>query len=313
MNKCAFLFPGQGAQYVGMGKDLAQQYPEAKQIFAEADETLNYSLSRLCFEGPEDKLSLTENTQPAVVAASLACLAVFRKRAPQAVAVAGLSLGEYSAVVAAGALTCGDGIKLVQKRGRYMQDAVPVGRGGMAAIIGLERQVVLRVCDEAEDYGVVAPANYNCPGQVVISGERPAVEKAAELARIAGARRVINLAVSAPFHSVLLEPVEGKMAEEFERASFHNPSLPVVANINANYIYSKEGIKEALVKQITHPVLWEESLYKLAKDGVKFFIEVGPGRVLSGFVKKTVPGAVVCNVYDVASLTDTLAYLGEVS
>ena len=226
MSKMALLFPGQGAQYVGMGKELAAQYPEARAVFAEADEALGMPLSKLCFEGPEEELLLTTNTQPAVVATSLACLAIFQKRVREPVAaVAGLSLGEYSALVAAGSLSCGTAVSLVRKRGEYMQEVVPPGEGAMAAIIGLPRDEVIRVCNEAEEYGVVAPANFNCPGQVVISGEREAVEKAKEIAKNAGAKRVINLAVSAPFHSLVKTGGE-KMARELAKAPLGDTRPP---------------------------------------------------------------------------------------
>lgn len=313
MSKMALLFPGQGAQYVGMGKELAAQYPEARAVFAEADEALGMPLSRLCFEGPEEELLLTTNTQPAVVATSLACLSIFQKRVQEPVAaVAGLSLGEYSALVAAGSLSCGTAVSLVRKRGEYMQEVVPPGEGAMAAIIGLARDEVIRVCNEAEEYGVVAPANFNCPGQVVISGEREAVEKAKEIAKNAGARRVINLAVSAPFHSPLLKPAGEKMARELARAPLEDARLPLVANVSADYLTRKDEIKGALVKQVSEPVLWEETLYKLARDGVEIFIEIGPGRVLSGFVRKTVPHATTLNIDDPTSLAKTLDHLEEV-
>lgn len=312
MPKFALLFPGQGAQYVGMGRKMVEQYPEARRVFEEAEEALGFSLGRLCFEGPEEELNLTVNTQPAVVATSLACLAVFEKRAQPPMAVAGLSLGEYSALVAAGSLSCGEAVTLVRKRGQYMQEVVPPGKGAMAAIIGLAREKVVEVCNQAQAYGVVEPANFNCPGQVVISGEREAVEKAAELARTAGARRVVYLPVSAPFHSSLLRPAGEKIARELERADLRDASLPVVANVSADYLTRKEEIKAGLVKQVSQPVLWEETLYRLAKDGVDTFIEIGPGKALSGFVKKTLPGATTLNISDPASLAKTLDYLEEV-
>ena len=313
MAKMAFLFPGQGAQYVGMGKELAAQYPEARAVFAEADEALGMPLSRLCFEGPEEELHLTVNTQPAVVVTSLACLAVFQKKlGERAAAVAGLSLGEYSALVAAGSLSCGTAVTLVRKRGEYMQEVVPPGKGAMTAIIGLDREEVIRLCREAAAYGVVAPANFNCPGQVVISGEKNAVAKARDMARKAGARRVIDLPVSAPFHSPLLKPAGEKMARELEQAPLEDARLPLVANVSAAYLTRKEEIKGALVKQVSEPVLWEETLRRLARDGVEIFVEIGPGRALSGFVRKTVPGATTLNVDDPTSLARALDQLEEV-
>ena len=311
MNKIAFLFPGQGSQYVGMGRDIVSEYQEARLVFEEADEVLQTDLSKLCFEGPEEILKLTENTQPAILATSIACLAVFRNKAPQASLVAGLSLGEYSALVAAGALGIEDAIMLVKKRGVLMQEAVPAGKGAMAAIMGLSREAVMDICNDAKAYGIVEPANYNCPGQVVISGERKAVEIAVEGARKAGARRVIDLPVSAPFHSSMLKPAETKMEILLEETRFAEFQIPLISNVTADYISDRRFIKKTLVKQISQPVMWEDSLKRMAGDGVNTFIEIGPGKALSGFVKKTIPGAVVLNICDIPSLHRTLAYLEE--
>lgn len=313
MAKIALLFPGQGSQYMGMGWELARQYQEARAVFQEADDALGFPLGLLCFEGPEEELMLTINTQPAVVAVSLACLAVFRGRAqvPTA-AVAGLSLGEYSALVAAGSISCGTAVALVRKRGEFMQEVIPPGKGAMAAVIGLSRREVAEVCRKAGFYGVVEPANYNCPGQIVLTGEKPAVEMAVEFAQTAGARRVVNLAVSAPFHSRLLLPAGRKMARELMRADITDAVLPVVANVSADYLTTKEDIKEALVKQVSKPVLWEETLRKLHGDGINIYIEIGPGRTLTGFVRRTIPGATTLNIHNSHSLAKTLDYLEEV-
>ena len=313
MAKVALLFPGQGAQYVGMGKELAEQYPEARAIFEEADDALGFSLGRLCFEGPEEELMLTINTQPAIVAVSLACLAVFQGRTQvPTTAVAGLSLGEYSALVAAGSFSPGTAVALVRKRGEFMQEVVPPGKGAMAAIIGLTRNDVQMVCQAAQIYGVVEPANFNCPGQVVLTGEKDAVEKAGEFAQAAGAKRVIKLPVSAPFHSRLLIPAAKKMARELMAVDISDANLPVVANVSANYLTIKEDIKEALVKQVSKPVLWEETLRKLAQDGINIYIEIGPGKTLAGFVRRTIPQATTLNIYNSLSLAKTLDYLEEV-
>ncbi|NLP17482.1 MAG: ACP S-malonyltransferase [Firmicutes bacterium] len=313
MAKIALLFPGQGAQYIGMGQELAEQYSEAKAIFREADDALGFPLGRLCFEGPEEELMLTINTQPAVVAVSLACLAAFRGRAQvPTTAVAGLSLGEYSALVAAGSISCGTAVALVRKRGEFMQEVIPPGKGAMIAVIGLARREVVEVCRLAGTHGVVEPANYNCPGQIVLTGETAAVEKAAELARFAGARRVVRLPVSAPFHSRLLIPAARKMAQELMTIDINDAAVPIVANVNANYLTMKEDIKKALVKQVSNPVLWEETLSRLHRDGINIYIEIGPGRSLAGFVRRTIPGATILNIYNSLSLAKTLDYLGEV-
>lgn len=307
--KMAFVFPGQGAQFVGMGKDICQIYPEARAVFKRADETLGYKLSSLCFEGPDDALMETENTQPAILATSLALYSLLELRGYKPDAVAGLSLGEYSGLVASGVLSFEDALPLVQKRGRYMQETVPLGEGAMAAVIGLEREVVNQVCRQAADRGVVEPANFNCPGQIVIAGQVQAVRRAIELAEEAGAKRVVLLPVSAPFHCSLLLPAADRLARDLEVVPLSSPSTPVVANVSADYVTSPPEIVEALTRQVASPVLWEESIRRLWDDGVRIFLEIGPGTTLSGFIRRTCREAMVLNIGDLPSLQRSLRFL----
>jgi [acyl-carrier-protein] S-malonyltransferase len=307
--KIGLLFPGQGAQYVGMGQDLAREYPAARRIFEEADKALGFSLSAICFYGPEDELTLTINTQPAILVTSLACWEVLKGYGIEPAAAAGLSLGEYSALVVAGTFAFADAVRLVRKRGEFMENAVPAGRGTMAAVLGLDRGEVEEICRAASAQGVVEPANYNCPGQIVIAGETQAVDEAGRLALARGAKKVIPLKVSGPFHSRLLIPAGEKLAEELSRVQLSDPKLPVVANVTADYVHSKEEVKDLLVQQVSSPVLWEESVQKMLADGIDTFIEVGPGRALSGFVKKIDRRVRCLQVGDVASLQNTLAEL----
>jgi len=285
MVKCAFIFPGQGAQYIGMGKDLANISAGAREIFEEADDVLGFGLSKIIFDGDEQQLRQTEITQPAVLTTSIAILAVLRERGILPDGTAGLSLGEYSALVCAGSLTFADALPLVQKRAIYMQEAVPSGKGGMAAILGLSSEEVVSLCREALPVGHVEPVNFNCPGQIVIAGYREALEEACRLAKEKKAKTVM-LSVSAPFHSRLLASLEGKMTELLENILLKKPVIPFVANINAKYLSDPQEIKASLVKQVFNPVLWENSIELLIKDGYNFFIEVGPGRALTGFMKK---------------------------
>lgn len=309
MAKIGFLFPGQGAQYVGMGADLAHQYPEARAVFAEADAALGFPLSELCFAGPEEELTLTANTQPAILAASVACWEVLKRYGVEPAVTAGLSLGEYSAHVSAGTLDFVTAVRLVRKRGEFMENAVPSGQGTMAAVLGLGRAEVEAVCREASAQGVVEPANYNCPGQIVIAGETGAVAVAGELALARGAKKVIPLKVSGPFHSRLLAPAGVRLAEELAQVDLSDPALPVVANVTAEYVRDKEEVKGLLVQQVSRPVLWEDSVQKMLADGVDTFVEVGPGRTLSGFVKKIDRTARCLQVGDLTSLQNTLAEL----
>lgn len=309
MAKIGILFPGQGAQYVGMGRDLAAQYPAARSLFREADAALGFPLSELCFSGPEEDLTLTVNNQPAILATSLACWEVLKAYGVEPVAAAGLSLGEYSALVSAGTLDFTTAVRLVRKRGEFMENAVPAGRGTMAAILGLSREEVQAICAASATWGVVEPANYNCPGQIVIAGETRAVAEAGRLALELGAKKVIPLKVSGPFHSSLLRPAGERLAAELEEVELQDPALPVVANVTADYVEDKEEVKDLLVEQVSRPVLWEDSVRRMLADGVDTFIEVGPGRALSGFVKKIDRGVRCLQVGDLASLQNTLAEL----
>ncbi|MGI6491619.1 MAG: ACP S-malonyltransferase [Peptococcaceae bacterium] len=312
--KIAFVFPGQASQYVGMGKELCEKYPEAAAVYEQADATLGFSLSRLCFEGPREELDQTAITQPAVLTTSIACLAALQKAGgPVPAAVAGHSLGEYSALVAAGSLSFSDAVRLVRKRGQFMQEAVPLGAGGMAAVMGLAGKEVAAVCQRAGGPGVVEAANLNCPGQVVIAGTNEGLNAAEPLLKEAGARRVIPLAVSAPFHSSLMLPAGERLAAELEQVTLSEPLLPVVANVSADYVRTAPEIKASLIKQVSSPVRWEECIMRLVDDGIKTFIEVGPGKVLSGLNKKICRDVLQFNVEDLASLEKVLALTKEVS
>jgi [acyl-carrier-protein] S-malonyltransferase len=284
----AFVFPGQGAQKVGMGKALAEQFPLCREAFDEADAALGEPLSTLCFEGPEDRLMLTEHTQPAILAMSVAVWRLVRSRGVEARFAAGHSLGEYSAHVAAGTLSYADALRTVRRRGRYMQDAVPLGEGAMAAILGLDRDGVGRACAEIEgETGrVVSPANLNAPGQVVIAGHADAVTAVGDRAKSRGAKRVIPLAVSAPFHCALMKPAEERLAPELRSLPAADPRIPVVANVDAEPKQTAAASIEALVRQVSSPVRWEDVVRRLIAEGVTTCLELGPGSVLAGLIRK---------------------------
>jgi [acyl-carrier-protein] S-malonyltransferase len=305
----AFVFPGQGAQKVGMGKALADAYPICRQTFAEADAALGESLSTLCFEGPDDRLMLTENTQPAILAMSTAVARLAVSKGIQPACAAGHSLGEYSAHVAAGTLSFADALRTVRRRGRYMQQAVPVGEGAMAAILGLDADGVARACAEAAEGQVVSPANLNAPGQIVIAGHKAAVERAGERAKALGARRAIPLAVSAPFHCALMKPAEDRLAPDLRALGAHDPAFPVVANVDALPKRTATDSIEALVKQVASPVRWEDVVRRLVADGATTFVELGPGTVLAGLIKKIERSATVFSIEDEAGLRMALSDL----
>lgn len=277
--KTAFVFPGQGSQSIGMGKDLAEKYLE------QANEILGFDLKKICFEGPEEELKKTEVTQPAILTVSVAAFESLKaKDVPMPSAVAGHSLGEYSALVAASALSFQEAVKIVNLRGKFMQQAVPLGEGAMAAIIGADNNKIKEICSAI---GNVWPANFNSPGQVVISGKKDSVEAAGTKIKEAGAKRVIPLAVSAPFHCPLMQPAADNLKVELDKIEINDAQIPVVANVTANYVSKASEIRDLLVKQVTSPVLWEDSIKKLLADGINSFVEVGSGKVLSGLIKKT--------------------------
>jgi len=299
----AFVFPGQGSQYAGMGKDLAETFPAARQVFEEANDALGFDLSALCYNGPEDELKLTTNTQPAILTVSVAALRVLEQETGLVPAyVAGHSLGEYSALVAAGALSFADAVRTVRRRGAFMQDAVPVGVGAMAAILGLETSELDVVCREAAQGEVVSPANFNSPGQVVIAGHATAVDRAIELAKAKGAKRAMPLPVSAPFHCSLMVPAGERLQEVLEDIEVSPLRMPVVSNVEATPNSDAGRVKDLLVAQVSAPVRWDESVQKMAELGVDRFVEIGPGKVLAGLIKRIAKGAATQNVEDVASL-----------
>ena len=311
MPKIACIFPGQGAQYPGMGKELAQNYKEAMNIFDLASERLGIDMKKLCFEGDEEELKKTENTQPSILTVSIALLEVLKLKGIEPQIAAGLSLGEYSALVASKAISFTDAVALVKKRGKYMQEAVPAGEGTMAAIMGIERESVMECLKMASSYGVVEAANFNCPGQVVIAGHTRAVEKACSILKERGARKAIMLPVSAPFHSSLLKPAGEKLAAELENVNISDNELPVVSNVNAQVIMNKYEIKRCLIEQVSSSVLWEDSIRRMIDLGVDTFIEVGPGRTLSAFVKKIDKNLYVHNVENIDTLENTIVSIRE--
>ncbi len=304
----AFLFPGQGSQYSGMGRDLADNFAIARQTYEEASDALGFDMAALCFNGSDDELRLTANTQPSILTTSIAALRVIRQETGlEAEYAAGHSLGEFSALVAVGGLDFADAVRTVNRRGSFMQDAVPVGVGAMAAVMGVEREALEQICQQAAQSEVVAPANFNSPGQIVIAGHAAAVERAIELAKEQGAKRAMLLPVSAPFHCALMQPAADRLAEVLEPLATGDFSCPVVGNVEAKAYADPARIKDLLIKQVCSAVRWDESVVEMARLGVERYVEIGPGKVLSGLVKRIVKGSATDQVDSV----DTLAKLAR--
>jgi len=302
MKATAFIFPGQGSQYVGMGKEFFENFREAREVFQEADDVLHLPISSLCFQGPEEALKLTENTQPAVLTTSIAALRVLQaEKGVVPRLAAGHSLGEYSALVVSGALAFADAVQIVRLRGRYMQEAVPVGEGAMAAILGMERRQVEKLCEESAQGEVLTPANFNCPGQIVIAGHAKAVERAMERVKQEG-KKAVPLPVSAPFHSPLMKPAGERLEKVLEGIPIQDLKIPIVTNVEADINRSKERVKELLVTQVWSPVRWEESMQKITGDGIEQTLEIGPGKVLSGLMKRINPKVETKNIEDIQTL-----------
>jgi [acyl-carrier-protein] S-malonyltransferase len=304
--RLAYIFPGQASQYAGMGKDLANNYAAAREVFEEADAALGFSISEMCFSGSAEELQLTENTQPAILTVSVAALRAMQSEGfPAPDYVAGHSLGEYSALVAAGALSLADAVRTVRARGRYMQEAVPVGSGAMAAVMGADLGTLMEICNEAQQGDVCTPANINSANQIVIAGHSAAIDRAIALLKERGIKRAIKLKVSAPFHCALMMPAQERLAADLEQLEFHDLQIPLVTNVDAAAITGGAEARDALIRQVSSPVRWLESIELLLQEGVRAFVETGPGKVLSGLVRQTATDAHCLNVEDAASLSAT--------
>jgi len=311
MGKIAFLFPGQASQYAGMGRDLAEKFPESRAVLEEADAALSFSISQLCFEGSEEALKQTENTQPAILAVSIAAYRALEKKGITPDFVAGHSLGEYSALVSAGGVDFATAVKLVRGRGRYMQEAVPLGEGAMAAILGLAPAEVADICKKAADHQVVAPANMNSSEQTVISGDAAAVKRAVEIASQSGAKRAVILPVSAPFHCALMMPAQQRLEPDLRAAKFSDLRFPLITNVDAEAISTGDEARDALIRQVTQPVRWLDSVHEMIEAGVTIFVEVGPGKVLTGLLRQIDRSVRGLNVEDAASLQATLDKIAQ--
>ncbi|MHB9924709.1 ACP S-malonyltransferase [Clostridium botulinum] len=313
MSKIAFIFSGQGAQYVGMGKDLYENIPKCREIFHIAEEELQIPLTKICFQGPKDEIDKTENTQPAILTLSIAVMKALEKYGIKPDVTAGLSLGEYSALVCSKVIDFKEAVSLVRKRGQYMEHAVPNGVGTMAAIIGLRKEKVKEICDGLKKVGIVEIANINCPGQIVISGEINAVEKACEMAKGKRALKCVNLSVSGPFHSSMLKEAGENLYEELQKIRFNSIEVPFITNVTGDFVINTSEIKDLLKKQVMSTVLWEESIKTMIDFGVDTFIEIGPSKVLSGFVKKIDRKVNILNVEDIDSLNKTIEKLKTIN
>lgn len=311
MGKLAYIFSGQGAQYIGMGKELFENVPSSRRIFEKANSALGFDIAKLCFEGPNEELNKTENTQPAILTMSIAALEAIKVNGIIPDVTAGLSLGEYSALVCSGVIDFITAVKLVKKRGKFMQEAVPEGKGSMAAVLGLDADNVRKACEESKILGIAEISNFNCPGQIVIAGEVEAIKLACEKAKEKGAKRTVILPVSAPFHTSMLKPAGDKLELELLNIKLNSIHIPIITNVTADYVDSAYKIKDLLKRQVMSSVLWEDTINKMIQDGVDTFVEFGPGKVLGGFIKKIDRNLTILNVEDLKSLNNTIEVLRE--